>query len=115
MKYPIQLMHEMGLRVFVRDTENPTYCFFTDGKNIGYAQWDGIRESVSTVHKPNKSTGTGFNVADEITRETLLAAMQTFAPHWVSASDRASVLKYRNIDDYLKASEWNSELTEVVK
>jgi len=39
--------------------------------------------------------------------------MKTFAPHWVSASDRASVLKYRDIDDYLKASEWNSELTEV--
>ena len=113
MKYPIQLMHEMGLRVFVRDTENPMYCFFTDGKNIGYAQWGGISESVSSVHKPNKSTGTGFSVADEITQMTLLAAMQTIAPHWASASDRASVRKYRDIDAYLKASKWNSELTEV--
>ena len=115
MKYPIQLMIDMGLRVFVRDTENPMYCFFTDGKNIGYAQWGGIRESVSSVHKPNKSTGTGFSVADEITQMTLLAAMQTIAPHWASASDRASVRKYRDIDAYLKASKWNSELIEVVK
>ena len=115
MKTPIQTMHDMGLRVFVRDTENPMYCFFTDGKNIGYAQWGGIRESVSSVHKPNKSTGTGFNVADEITQETLLTAMQTIAPHWAFASDRASVRKYRDIDDYLKSSKWNSELTEVVK
>jgi hypothetical protein len=115
MKYPIQLMTDMSLRVFVRDTENPTYCFFTDGKNIGYAQWGGISESVSSVHEPNKSTGTGFNVAGEITRETLLAAMQTIAPHWASASDRASVRKYRDIDDYMKASKWNSELKEAVK
>ncbi len=115
MKTPIQTMHEMDLRVFVRDTENPTYCFFTDGEHIGYAQWSTSRSSVSTVHKPNKSTGTGFTVADEITRETLLAAMQTIAPHWVSAADRASVRKYRDIDDYLKSSKWNSELTEVVK
>lgn len=113
MKTPIQTMHDMGLRVFVRDTENPTYCFFTDGKNIGYAQWSGIRESISTVHKPNKSTGTGFIVACEITQETLLTAMQTIAPHWVSAADRASVRKYRDIDDYLRDSKWNSEFKEV--
>lgn len=114
MKTPIQTMHEMGLRVFTRGAENPTYCYFTDGKYIGYAQWGDVC-SVATVHKPNKLTGTGFSVACEITRETLLTAMQTIAPHWVSAADRASVRKYRDIDDYLKSSKWNSELTEVVK
>ena len=113
MKTPIQIMQEMGLRVFTRGDENPTYCYFTDGKYIGYAQWGDVC-SVSTVHKPNKSTGTGFIVACEITQETLLTAMQTIAPHWVSAADRASVRKYIDIDDFLRDSKWNSEFKEAI-
>ena len=112
MKTPILLMHEMGLRVFTRCTENPKYCYFTDGKCIGYAQW-GDRCSVSTVHKPNKLTGTGFAISDEINKLTLIAAMKTFAPEWASPIHTASVRKYRDIDDYLRESKWNSEFTEV--
>ena len=113
MDTPIELIISMGLRVFARDTKNQTYCFFTDGVHIGYAQWSDYRTSASTVHKPSKAVGTGFKVADEITPESLIAALNTIAPHWASDSDRASVRKYRDINEYLQASKWNSELLEV--
>lgn len=112
MKTPIQIMQEMGLRVFTRGDENPTYCYFTDGKYIGYAQWGDVC-SVSTVHKPNKLTGTGFVIAHEISKLTLFAAMTTFAPKWASNTNTDSVRKYINIDDYLRDSKWNSEFKEV--
>lgn len=110
--YFINTIKAQGYRVFVRD-DNPTYCFFTDGTRIGYAQWGGYRQSVSSVHMPNKTTGTGFGVADEITPTTLAAALNRPYPHWASAADRASVKKYADMDAYLKASKWNSELIEV--
>ena len=112
MKTPIQIMPETGLRAFTRGAENPTYCYFTDGEYIGYAQWgDGC--SVSTVHKPNKLTGTGFAIANEISKFTLIDAMRTFAPKWASNTNTDSVRKYINIDDYLRYSKWNSEFKEV--
>jgi hypothetical protein len=48
------------------EDQEATYIYFTDGHRIGYAQfttYDGL--SFFTVHKPNRSTGTGFRATDQ--------------------------------------------------
>lgn len=109
----LDLIKAAGFRVFVRDQQRPTYCFFTDGTRIGYAQWSSMRDSVSSVHKPNRLTGTGFAIADEITVKSLNAAISCHAPHWASDSERASVVKYADWNAYVGASTFNAELVEV--
>jgi hypothetical protein len=108
----IELIKAQGYRVFIRG-EKPTYCFFTDGTRIGYAQWEAYRQSVSSVHMANKLTGTGFGVADEITPASLKEALNMSYPHWATDPCRASVKKYADMDAYLKATKWNSELIEI--
>jgi len=104
----------LGYRVFIRPTgHNPTYCFYTDGVKIAYAQWGSINSGVSSVHKSNRTSGTGFKVSDRIDRETLKQALFCFAPEWATNSDRQSVVKYKNIQDYLGSSLWNRSLQEV--
>lgn len=107
----LELIKAQSLRVFVRDSVKPTYCFFTDGERIGYAQW-GDRVNVSSVHMPNKQSGTGFHVSEAINPESIKAALRTTCPHW-SLNDAHTVKKYKSIDDYLSASSWNAALVEV--
>ena len=42
--------------------KQPTYCFITDGTNIGYMQANefGYGICFSTIHKPNKKHGNGL-------------------------------------------------------
>lgn len=109
----IQLIKSAGYRVFVRPGRSPvTYCFYTDGKRIGYAQW-GNREHVSTVHKPCRECGTGFHYADQINPETIKGALFAYAPDWAYSRERNAVRKYRDWDEYVNASKFNGELTEV--
>ena len=61
----VDILLKDGVRVFVQEwshnTGPKTYCYFTKDNNIGYAQveyFGGI--SFSTVHIPNKNSGTGF-------------------------------------------------------
>jgi hypothetical protein len=90
-----------------------TYCLYTDGVRIGYAQWSRIAVGVSTIHKPNQRTGTGFWYADVLTEETLKGALNCIAPDWAYATDRASVKKYRDFNEYLSESKFNRKLVEV--
>ena len=73
-----------GFDVYMRDQKD-TYLLFTDGKNIGYLQADRLAGfTISTVHKPNTTTGTGFQIerhATEFTAEMLARAFIT-TPHW---------------------------------
>jgi hypothetical protein len=82
-----------GLQVYGPE-KLTTYVWFTDGKNIGYAQhsdWEGVK--YSTVHYANKYTGTGFRAQDA-------QAALGFAPHWATQSDRASVIKYSDFAEF---------------
>lgn len=89
-----------GLRVFVpvKTTLNDPicYCYFTDGKNVGYGQapkGEGI--SFSTVHVPNRQTGTGYKV------DSMEEALG-FCPSWASNSDKASVIKFPSWESFAK-------------
>lgn len=108
----VEMMKAQGWHVYVRSF-NAAYCFCTDGVKICYAQWSDGQPRVSTVHRPNKQSGTGFHIADEITPRTIRDAMNTVAPQWASTGDRQSVVKYKNWDEYHHANKFNTELFEV--
>ena len=112
----IALIKTAGYRVFIRPnslTGRVTYCFYTDGVRIGYAQWSDGRPSVSTVHKANLKTGTGFQFADDITRETITGAAKCFAPWWASQADQESVKKYSDWRHFVKSSVFHADFLEV--
>lgn len=85
-----------------------TYLFFTDGFKIAYLQQDDYRLRCSTVHKPNKTTGTGYAVDDNFnpTPDKLKELLNMFAPPWARRSDLASVVKFKNWTQFAKANKW---------
>lgn len=112
----ISTIRGCGYRVFIRPnklTGEVTYCFYTDGKHIGCAQWSDGRPQTVTVHKANRTTGTGFQFAENITAATIKGAAECFAPGWASSADIESVKKYASWDSYFNSSAWNRELIEV--
>lgn len=98
----IALIKSCGYRVFAPVGDTASYVYYTDGRRIGYAQWSGLVNSVSTVHIPNKQTGTGFRVAEEITPETLAEGF-ALAPHWAYGRDVATVKKFKDWAAFAKA------------
>lgn len=69
-----------------------SYVFLTDGENhIGYAQLGPIGFQFSTVHKPNRETGTGFRVSS-------LEESLSYAPTWY----KGSVPKYNSFEEFRK-------------
>jgi hypothetical protein len=112
----IEMMKAQGWKVYRRIAKGAfkcEYCYCTDGTNIAYVQWSDCRPSVSTVHYPNRTTGTGFRFADKITPETIQKAMNCIAPSWATQSDRASVLKYKTWEEFHKSNSFNAEMIEV--
>ena len=105
----IEMMKAQGWAVYVRSS-NPTYCYVTDGTNICYVQWSDNREMVSSVHMPNKTTGTGYGLFDRITPENVRQAMLTLSPNWASGRDRQSVRKYKDWDEFHGKDSFNSKL-----
>lgn len=98
-----------GYRVFTRpDAE---YCFYTDGSKIGYAQWSRNSVRVASVHKPHNRVGTGYGVADTITKETLQAALTLHCPHW-DAHNADNVEKYKDWSEFHNKNDWNKTLVE---
>lgn len=112
------LIKSLGYRVFIRPDKHGrkvTYCFYTDGTRIGYAEWcrHGFRESVSSVHMANRTTGTGYMFDDRINAETLAGALGHHAPQWAGRGDAATVRKYKDWNTFHQSSKFNEELTEI--
>lgn len=83
-----------------------SYLFFTDGQHIGYLQTgEAGGLELSTVHIPNRTTGTGFKMgeAKELTREVLETAFLN-APGWAYGRDRASVCKWPSVEAWLQSA-----------
>ena len=95
--------------------KQPTYCFITDGTNIGYMQANefGYGICFSTIHKPNKKHGTGFGVAnnvplDKITKELIEHTIE-------NKNSKAKVDKYTSWEDYAKNSLTGKICEEIVE
>ena len=105
-----------GFDVWMRDPKD-TYMLFTDGKNIGYLQYARMAGyTISTVHMPNTTTGTGFQVERNVAYLTpeMLASAFVYCPDWFRR-DAASVRKYRDIEHYRAESSFNEAYQLVAK
>ena len=115
----LSMIQEAGFTAYMRKPED-TWCYYTDGTQIASAEWGrhaqtthGVSVRLHTVHKPNKTTGTGFSLdGGEITPEDLVIGFE-YAPAWATPSQRASVKKYKDWAEFASASDWNSEYKPV--
>lgn len=103
-----------GFDVYMRNT-NDTYCFFTDGTNIGYMQESYFQGGydLSTVHVANIVCGTSFSIEREchapITREQLLKAFAV-CPSWFHGK---MPTKFKDFAYFHNHSDFNKKLVKV--
>jgi hypothetical protein len=115
----IKAVHGAGFDLYMsEDPRWASYGFFTDGTRIGYIQEGGFEGvTLSTVHVPNRQTGTGFGMGSSEGCDR--AALETAfcnAPGWASNTDRASVTKYANFEAFLAARpSFSGKLVKVEK
>ncbi len=107
----LKTLKRQGFKVYVpKGDKPPTYANFVKDDKIGYVQchyFGGL--SFSSVHKPNQQTGTGFRAnsggedeaLENSTSADALNACNMFAPNWATQENWASVVKYKDYDDYL--------------
>lgn len=111
----IEAVKAAGFRAFMRKPLTGlanTYLYFTDGRNIGYAQYDFHGFSLSTVHIPSRANGAGFRIeAGSLSKHELEKAFVS-APAWAGPNDRG-VQKYSSLESFLKANSWGGGLHEV--
>ncbi len=96
----IEAIKVCGFAVHLPQTPRPSWLYFSDESGrIGYLQQEG-RDwfKLSTVHVPNRLTGTGFDAGEisTINRQSLAAAF-VHAPNWANGRDRESVRKCNNL------------------
>jgi hypothetical protein len=106
----IAKIQSFGFSVYMRK-ESDTWLLFTDGKNIGYLQDGPQGFGLSTVHKPNQTSGTGYQIerheADFDKADLEICFVD--APGWADFRSRATVKKYRDITEYIAANSFNQE------
>lgn len=109
----IDMAKRAGFRVYQRDPEKDTWFYFTDGTHIGYCQFpDRLPSSLTTVHQPSTSAGTGFAFADgpEVTAESMKQCAHTHCPAWFNRTGwSSSVHKFRDWEHFTRSSKFNSE------
>lgn len=106
--------------------EKPTYCYITDGINIGYMQsndW-GCALDFTTIHKPHSKNGCGFGIADDVPLDKVTKELieQTFGnPRWANVrsygvgSNNKPIIKYASWEDYIKNSLTGKISKEIVE
>ena len=109
----IARLKDMGFRVYMKSptdsyaivTSEGGLCYMQYGRSSGY--------KLTTTHKPNQSTGTGFQMYDwlnYVKKEQIDASIRTLAPSW-AYGERPT--KYKDIEDFRKHDQWNAGYTEV--
>lgn len=98
-----------GFDVYMRNP-NDTYLYFTDGQNIGYLQ-NGRAGGydINTINKPDRTAGTGANIAQALTIQGMtaesLARAFAFSASWQS---REGIVKFKDMEAFLKSNSWNA-------
>ena len=107
----IDAIHKAGFRVYMRTPSDSWLYFVDDADRIGYAQEtrSGF-VSISTVHVPNRITGTGFRLDDipSISADNLAEAF-IIAPSWATGEQRASVKKWPSWEAFKASSPFNAD------
>lgn len=102
----IALAHKLGCAVYQRDPNEDTWFYYTDGKNIAYAQFSSREpSSLTTTHKPSRQVGTGFAYTERhqhIDGKAMQGALLCTAPNWATHSERTNVVKWKDWNDFHK-------------
>ena len=111
----LEAIEAAGFSAFMRD-RNDSWCVYTDGENIGYLQnafFTGY--DISTKHKPNKTTGTGWQMIARTfdLSPANLAAGFKHCPGNATSKERESIRKYAGIEEYRAESKFNADLERV--
>jgi hypothetical protein len=95
--------------------KQPTYCYITDGVNIGYMQANefGYGICFSTIHKPNKKHGNGFGIANNVPLDKI--AKELIERTIENKNSKANVEKYASWEDYTKNSLTGKICEEIVE
>jgi hypothetical protein len=111
----IQAVADAGFDVYMRN-ERDTYLFFTDGTNIGYLQQSSASGlSLSTVHKPSHTHGTGYRITDHLQQINAEALRPAFMLHpaWAPSVSLEAIRKWSSMDEYRAANSFNAGLSLV--
>jgi hypothetical protein len=92
----IKKVQSLGFTVYVPKDAISTYFYYTDGTNVAYLQINNLTKSIhiSTVHHPNKESGTGYEIygndemlsLEELTAKHLKHGFIT-KPDWALLND----------------------------
>lgn len=100
----VDIVKGMGYKCFFSRyytlQKQPTYCFITDGTNIGYMQANELGYGIcfSTIHKPNKKHGNGFGIADNVPLDKITKGL---IEHTIdSKNSKTNVEKYTSWEDF---------------
>ena len=96
----IKKLKKQGFQVFI-PKDPATFCYFVRVNKIGYVELTDYGFNFSTVHKPNRSCGTGYSIHREDWEPTVQKAIDCliYKPSWAGNND--IVNKYKNWEDYL--------------
>lgn len=109
----LAMAHALGCKVYQRKPETDTWFYFTDGTNIGYAQFPRREASkLCSVHKPSKQVGTGFDAGTPATGADMLRAMTMHAPGWAHR-DARHVVKWKSWEEFKARDSYNTQYQEV--
>ena len=114
----IEAIQAIGAKAYIRPGKrNCTWVYYTRGNDIAYLQCgDFSGYHVSTVHKPNTETGTGFRLTCDSVYDLnpiILESGFCRAPSWASGSQRTSVQKYENPKLFFESNYASSEYVEL--
>lgn len=103
-----QELKKAGFTVMVSAKHPFKWLFFALGDNIGeVSAGNFFGFNFGTVHKPCRECGTGFQIGERegpLTIGTAKEAALTFAPNWAGSNDRAAVVKYSSVQEFINHS-----------
>lgn len=110
----VDFMLAHGFRVYMRNRAD-SYAIFEGAGGIGYVEFDPVAGySVSTVHAPNRESGTGYQIARHVSALTvplLERAIRTIVPHeW---REHKAPRKYASMADYKARDSFRAGYEEI--
>lgn len=102
-------LKQSGFDVYAPE-KGTTYIWVVSGSDIAYIQHDDYEGySISTVHKANQQSGTGFGVYRDGRMPSVGDVERGFsvAPHEFSGYAK-SVKKYASFEEYKKVNNWQN-------
>lgn len=99
-------LKKSGYNVYYADDDRKDNFFLVEkNNNLAYVQYDDYDGfTISSKHKANRTTGTGFQVYKTYNPKTSdVEKGFIFAPSWARKKELSSIQKYKNFEEYQKS------------